>query len=507
MAGTGAYQEAIMKKRWLFLCIGIAFCFTACSQAKQKPAVDRAEQGIEELKPEQAVAEEGPAADGMSGDGENGKEEKIGENETQNQEQNRKQNDQQATAGWQLAEGYGILRPGEPAAYILDDSEGAVRVQEGSDTAELLAAVCQENRLSVRVRIKDYSDGVWEETKSPDGDVKNPGQDVITGKGLPESGVQFNQVSTSQDGDPVQGYVTVISEKSITRDSFTMEPPEGEYELHLAGFSEPLRFSFREAARYGTLEELEGTTVHDGYYVTAAAKKVDDSYCVRVYTCPEEGYSLRPAQCRLYYKLKDGGEVQGTRLGAYGPANRDLFPELPSYSFREYFFTMPEEKLITSCRLELEDNYITSAEQSEVVSIPIPEEHGDLDIKVEFADCTVYLTGVDKLEDRYEYGTDEEGQIMTLPMLTVSASAKNRSADRSLYGLYGLKPKPDGEEEDYYRDVIAWGDFVSEDGTDRGELMSLTVLYEDGDTQASLVFSNPVYAWKQEFSLVFTGKE
>lgn len=131
-----------------WLCLGITFCLTACQNAGQ---------------PETEVTVDFSALEGETAAPEGEKDE---------------EEEAPVAAGWQLAPGYGICGPNQPAVYGLSPEIGVpVEKTEGAD-AELVSAFYQDGYMNVRIKVRDYS-----VTQIPDEEVNQKLQD---GNGKPE---------------------------------------------------------------------------------------------------------------------------------------------------------------------------------------------------------------------------------------------------------------------------------------------------------------------------------
>lgn len=124
----------------------------------------------------------------------------------------------------------------------------------------------------------------------------------------------------------------------------------------------------------------------------------------------------------------------------------------------------------------------------------IPEREGHLEEKIEFQDCTLYLTRIKKLDERYDYGTDKNNQKITKPMVYLSARVENKTKGKYLDWVLGCQT---GEKSP----LITIPEFTEAKDWTQRELLGFKAPYDEEAAELQLQFENPRFLWDQEFVL------
>lgn len=458
---------------------------------------------------------------------------------------------------WQMVPGYGICKQGEPVLYVLDMDASRLKTDGDGVSARLLSAVYQDNVLSVKVKLRDdtvtlipdekvkeileqeeenrkkQEQGLyvqWDDSyfcidsgknlygRSAFQDRLRTGKkaqkekgaravtfDRIKGKGMDGLGFQQQRNSTSCNDNGKGGYcISTVSEKTIGKEWFTLAKPEGVYELWLEGFQEPMKIVFKKAPSYGSLEDIGGMVVHEGFYGMAEGEVEDEGLRLTTYTYSQDGYRIGFSRGKLMATLSDGktSELVPAR-GEQLTTSLDQLSGIQPRSIQETLYRIPEGTAVTEAYLHAEKPVVTSPEQGAVLEIPIPEERQSLDEAVEFRDCRIYLNGIRPMDELYEYGTDENGEPLTRHMVYINARAEMRDADKTLYYVNAVQPEEgqEGGTGDPFKTVYAQADMAGADKYNAGELAGFKAFYQEGDSVIRLQLQSPSYRWNQEFVL------
>lgn len=523
-----------MKKR-LLLCFGIILCLTACQNDGQSVTKAGTTAGTTE------AVETAPAP--VTEAAESGERAADSESETDTEYVT------PVASGWQFVPGYGICGPNQPVIYGL--APEGVQPEEKTDGAEVkvISAFCQDGYMSVRLEIRDYTvtllpddevrellkkereneklqeeggstawdtsyfcldeeqqiygrSAFWDKVREQE---KQGKRDLIRGTGIPETGFIFNGSGSLNEYAEFleKGYYTTILEKRISRRQPFSAEPEGTYELSLNGFERPLKFAFTRVREYDDLKKVDGMEEHDGFYAMAQAQMTSDGMRLCLYAYPADGYYMKLMPDMLTYQMKDG-ETEEAVIARYNSAPISEWMEcgFPKGGYWESLYQLPKDGTVESASCLILQPAIISKEKSAAITIPIPEGEARLEEKMEFRDAVVYLTGIKRLDERYDYGTDEKNQKITKPMAYVSARVEYKTADTSLEGIWGCQIG-DGELEvhERYRSPLAMPDFKEGKEKGGGELRGFNTYYEDDDTELKLQFQDMTFSWNQEFLL------
>lgn len=458
---------------------------------------------------------------------------------------------------WQMVPGYGICKRGEPVLYVLDMDASQMKTDEKGVSARLLSAVFQDNVISVRVKFKDDTvtlipdEKVKEILKQEEENRKKQDQgisvqwddsyfcidsekhiygrsafqdriraekkeqkaqgartvtfDRIKGKGIDGLGFTRQRNSTSYKDNGKGGfYISQVWENTIGKDRFTLDEPEGVYELWLDGFKDPIKIVFKKAPAYDSLEDIKGMVNHEGFYGMAEGRAEEDGLRLTTYTYSQDGYRIGFSRGKLMATVSDGRTVELVPvLGEQLTTSLDQLSGIQPRSIQETLYRIPEGVVVTEASLHAEKPVVISPEQGSVLEIPITGERQPLDVVVEFRDCRIYLTGISPMDELYEYGTDDNGNPLTRHMVYINARAEMRDADKSLYYVNAVQPEEgqEGSSGNPLKTVYALADMAGADKNNAGELAGFKALYEEGESVIRLQLQRPTYGWNQEFVL------
>lgn len=458
---------------------------------------------------------------------------------------------------WQMVPGYGICKKGEPVLYVLDMDASQMKTDADGVSARLLSAVYQDNVISVRVKLRDDTvtlipdEKVKEILKQEEEKQKKQEQgiytiwddsyfcidsdkniyghsafrdrmraekkaqkeegartvtfDRINGKGMTGLGFAQQQNSISYKDNGKGGYyISEVSEKTIGKGRFTLEEPEGVYELWLDGFKEPMKIVFKKAPAYDSLEDIKGMVDHEGFYGMAEGRVEEDGLRLTTYTYSQDGYRIGFSRGKLMATLSDGRTTELVPvLGEQLTTSLDQLSGIRPRSIQETLYRIPEGAVVTEASLHAEKPIVISPEQGTVLEIPVSGERQPMDMVVEFRDCRIYLNGVSPMDELYQYGTDENGNPLTKHMAYIDARAEMRDADKNLYYVNAVQPEKgrEGSSKDPLKTVYAMADMAGADKYNAGELAGFKAVYQEGESVIRLQLQRPSYGWNQEFVL------
>lgn len=458
---------------------------------------------------------------------------------------------------WQMVPEYGICKKGEPALYVLDMDASQMKTDADGVSARLLSAVYQDNVISVRVKLRDDTvtlipdEKVKEILKQEEEKQKKQEQgiytiwddsyfcidsdkniyghsafrdriraekkaqkeegaravtfDRINGKGMAGLGFAQQQNSISYKDNGKGGYyISEVSEKTIGKGRFTLDEPEGVYELWLDGFKEPMKIVFKKAPAYDSLEDIKGMVDHEGFYGMAEGRVEEDGLRLTTYTYSQDGYRIGFSRGKLMATLSDGRTTELVPVpGEQLTTSLDQLSGIRPRSIQETLYRIPEGAVVTEASLHAEKPIVISPEQGTVLEIPVSGERQPLDMVVEFRDCRIYLNGVSPMDELYQYGTDENGNPLTKHMAYIDARAEMRDADKNLYYVNAVQPEKgrEGSSKDPLKTVYAMADMAGADKYNAGELAGFKAVYQEGESVIRLQLQRPSYGWNQEFVL------
>ena len=135
--------------------------------------------------------------------------------------------------------------------------------------------------------------------------------DRIKGKGIDGLGFTRQRNSTSYKDNGKGGfYISQVWENTIGKDRFTLDEPEGVYELWLDGFKDPIKIVFKKAPAYDSLEDIKGMVNHEGFYGMAEGRAEEDGLRLTTYTYSQDGYRIGFSRGKLMATLSDGRTVE-----------------------------------------------------------------------------------------------------------------------------------------------------------------------------------------------------
>lgn len=441
--------------------------------------------------------------------------------------------------GYQFVEGLGISAPGQPAFYQMDLSSPA-EVKNKYASARLVNAVYQDQTVSVRIILKDYSvkklsdeeagkviekedDGYFcidsqqqiygrsefRDLQRMTGEANDRRGEsaLIYGHGIADVGFSFNSghYENSDAAYLEDGFYATTMTLTRREARFLTKEPEGVYALKLFGFEQPFRFEFSRVPEYNTLSEIPGIYEWDGNYSLVTGRRKDQQMSVMNHIYPKEGYRIS-----LYSeKLSLAGKDREADLNAmtYPLTSYSLpveyFSGIQSRGVQERVYDVAGWTDITSAKLVCTGISMTTDEASEELILTIPETEETLDEQIVFADGALSLTKIERIDEQIT-GADENGEEITVPAVYVTVR-QDDTADkrqiRSLIALCGKDAIQNGPFHEQYN--IRYGTRYPETESDgrlgRWSILGYKIPYRDGDTQVPVVFQGPSYDWDETF--------
>lgn len=460
--------------------------------------------------------------------------------------------DIQTVAAYQFVPDYGICEKGNAPIYVMDPQSHPV-VKEDDAEIELLSAVYQNGTMLAKFRTKDYSavqipeeeaqvlletekenqkkqeqgEAVeWDDTyitidsekgilvRSPfaqrvkeENERRNTSKEKRTkcvyGGGIPEVGYSFTKSTSSSDYDNYleKGYITTVSEHCMEDKVFEVPSPTGVYEIKMPGFTETLTFEFVPAIQIPSLEDLKGYTSHSSAGIYAVGSSENEGMELQYYTYSNQNERIYPDtnQCilekdgnvyeRIYHNdYWDGSHYSITGIGKGRQGDKLLFQ-------------VPEEERTGDFTLKIPRVRIISQELSDAIEIQIPDGEADSGQKIEFADSTITISKVKRMEEPVYYG-NINGEDVSKPAVYLTLKSEMKTAERSFLQMSGIQPDSKHSEE-----ASPYISYMVPDLDESGEsypyskLIGFYAFYEEGDKTVQVQFRNPSYLLDEEFEL------
>lgn len=470
-------------------------------------------------------------------------------------------------AGYQFVEDVGICEPENPVIYQMEQLTPLTLTNEYAN-ARLTAAFYQDKSLVVKVTLEDHSVSLipanevevlleqerenekkqergeaavqdnsyfcidserkiygrskfWDTLYGDSGGNRAPGiQSLIEAElllpGITEGGYGFNTGRYSseyrEDEDGGDGWYGVVSaELQLKHVPFTKEELEGAFELKLEGFEQSFQFQFGRVKEVASLEELPGwTVVDDEISFLTAGEYRDGELKLSCYPYQKDGNRVGLVDTAVTYRTAQAGPEQKETIRFRADSQRLASEALtgihPSGAYQAGIALprLSDGDNVQDVNLILNQLSLTSYEQSDSYSIPIPETDGqELDEKVEFDAGTVYLTSVERIPGGVSTGQDEDGGEIMEPGVYLAVRTKARKADRHMGLVYGYYTDQLDENEEifpYGRGAI-FPDMEEASSWAESRTQGFELTYELGDEKVDVFFWNPMYLWEKQFVL------
>lgn len=444
--------------------------------------------------------------------------------------------------GYQLAEMLGICTPGNPTIYQMDPSKEA-EMENEYGKIRLVHALYQDKLLLIETIMEDHSITLISGNEIADLPKEEREryfcidtednlygrsllQDMIDEKealrgrhlssgilyppGITEKGYRFPSTTTNTSYvEDDSGYYAVIKSQLRLRGvPFTQEELEESFTLQMNGFEEPFSIHFEKAKEVSSLSQLDGITKQDDLTFYATGRFDGDELEVCCYGIQKDGHLIMPVSTALALSISD--QTDNT--------SHVLFPDRISSGIdikhfsgiapsgaRLYRFKIPEGQSVDEAKLIINKISMTTEEKSEVYTIPIPEVSQELDFQITFADSTLYLTKVERMQDGVVTGYDESGGQIWEPGIYLTAHTETSSENYQtgiVYALYADETA-DTESPDHFPKGLI-GPETNEKPWYESELEGYKIAYESEDEAVEILFWRPFYLRNVELILPVT---
>lgn len=447
--------------------------------------------------------------------------------------------DIQTVAAYQFVPDYGICEKGNAPIYVMDPQSHPV-VKEDDAEIELLSAVYQNGTMLAKFRTKDYSavqipeeeaQVLLETEKGDDSYIvidsekgilvrspfvqrlkeENEGRNTskekrtkcVYGEGLPEVGYSFTKSTSSSDYDNYleKGYITTMSEYCMEDKVFEVPSPTGVYEIKMPGFTETLTFEFVPAEQIPSLESLKGYTSYSSSGIYAVGSSEEEGMELQLYTYSDRNEKVHPdtRQCVLekggnvYERIYHNDYWDGSRYSIEGIGKGIQGDRL--------LFQVPETERTGDFTLKIPKVRIISQEVSDIIEIQIPDGEADGGQKIEFADSTITISKVKRMEEPVYYG-NINGEDVSKPAVYLMMESEMKTAERSFLHMVGIQPdSKHSEEANPYINYMAPHFDENGESYPYSKLMGFYAFYEEGDKTVQVQFRYPSYLLDEEFEL------
>lgn len=444
--------------------------------------------------------------------------------------------------GYQLAEMLGICMPGNPTIYQMDSSKEAEAENEYGKI-RLVHALYQDQLLLVETIIEDHSITLISGNEIADLPKEEReryfcidteenlygrsllqdmigekealrGRQIFSGTlyppGITEKGYGFPSTTTNTSYvEDDSGYYAVIKSQLRLRGvPFTQEELEEPFTLQMNGFEEPFSIHFEKAKEVSSLSQLGGITEQDDLTFYATGRFDGDELEVCCYGIQKDGHLIMPVDTDLALSIStqvdDASRVLSPDHISSGIDIKD-FSGIALSGARLYRFKIPEGQGVDKAKLVINKISMTTEEKSEAYTIPIPEVSQELDFQITFADSTLHLTKVERMQDGIVTGYDESGGQIWEPGIYLTAHTETSSENYQtgiVYALYADEAA-DTENPDYFH-IGLIGPETNEKPWYESELEGYKIAYEPEDEAVEILFWRPFYLRNVEIILPVT---
>lgn len=431
---------------------------------------------------------------------------------------------------YQFARNHGIIQSEHPI-YDLDTGVDS-KIIRGEQTLAVSSAICQNKELIISIILDDYSkaeviaaDGEtlpeYEYEKLSDGTMITSGRYqnelwllgegvYLTGPGLPKEGIKPQDSLYMRYPGYYEAYGNrryFIEAKFELPASCDQEEDPPEYGVRVLDFEKPVEFALKRVPVYESLEELAkgehgGMAAHDGVSVISMAEKVKEGLLISWYVfMDEEGrgasVTYRPPDQEVdepYILGENQYPIKWLSIHPFWDTiGRYRLSEVSRVGGRtRCLFDVPPTEQNAPLELHIPGITFLNREESEPVTLPVPEDYETLDEVIPWKDGSVRILGITRMkEPQAVEGADrgKNGKGVTLrPGVYIDVEAVHEDKDLTLRGLIcQRKLKWNGWEHERY-------DF---DGN--GRLSGFRILYDEGDREVTLKFHGAAFYWKQPF--------
>lgn len=456
--------------------------------------------------------------------------------------------------GVQLVKGYGIFTPGqapvytmkeEPAAIQTDGAEAwllssfyqdgvflfLVKVEDYSITvippqeAKTLPGLGEEEReyqnrqgeslwypdyfpiekehgiygrseFEVRANYRSSGKGVQEEK------LREHFGKSLTGAGIPGGSFSLEMVKSIRDYREYvrSGSVTTYFCYQAKDRKLDSSGPKGSYQLTIPGFEDGFSFEFMKAPSYPKASDIPGMVIKQGVGIMAAGKRTENELAVTTYIWSDgtDGTYVNGITPTVSGLVCESGGKTGYGICLRRQSNQNFYNWPPEFSGKlegkewlTFFYEIPELYKEGEFFLECSKVSLSFNDQSQWVTIPIPEEKAELNQTAELGGCTISFLSAEKQDELRTFGRLESGEEDKRPCVFLSVRADIKG-DRymQLNNVQSVQ-----EEEDPQNPIRGRAHAVYTNN----RLSGIYAYYEEGDEELRIRFKSPFYEWYEKF--------
>ena len=487
-----------------------------------KPAAGTAQEPVPESKVNQETEEDAQ-----------------GKQETQGQQEpgvNQVPKSQGLVSGlpYQFASKYGIIQSEYPVYEL--DAVVECKLPQKEKTISLTSALHQKQELLVSMVLDDYgevqkipaggeppadsryftlSDGTMIVSEKYQDELWKSGEGLfLTGPGIPEGGIKPVESVYADYSAYFEEYgnIRYIIEARFELPSAPVsEELLSGYAIWLFDFEKPVEFALKSVPEYGTLEELAkeengSIDTHDGISIISMGEKVKEGILISWYVYSDEG---RPSIVIGYktpsldtdtppldmptisgsgrqYEIKElSANPYWDNMGHY------RLSDIKQYGRRlRCLFDVPQEEQNGSFRIHIPGITFLNSEESEPVTLPVPEDYKELEETIPWKDGSVRILGITRMKPQTIESEDGQGnaKVTERPAVYIDVEAVHEERELALKGLLCQRK-------------LRWGRWESEryDFNEKGVLSGFRIFYEEGDTEVTLKFQGAAFYWIQPY--------
>ncbi len=455
--------------------------------------------------------------------------------------------------GVQLAAGYGIFSAGQPQVYVMKKEPEPIET-EGA-RAQLLSCVYQDGLFRFLVMVEDssiteipreeaeklevgedvremqimrngeawypdyfpidkeqgiYGRSSFEEkagyrggNKDEKGDARETAVYTITGAGIPGGSFSGREIWSARNYESYLTYGSVTHNFTFYTENMKLKTagPEGSYQITIPGFEDGFTIEFEKALSYQDAEHIPGMVVKDGVGLMAMGEWTEEGLAVTAYTWSDGTVVVTPKFSGL--KCEEGGGTgEGRQIrfqanqSGYG-TSKEFLSRMEGRAGTTYYYEIPEQFRTGDFFLESSGEIAqirTEREQSEWLTIPVPEKWTELDLSAELEHCTITIISAVKEEPGTFRAGTEYGQKELRPCVKLGVMVTWKDGTDKVLQSVRVVQEEENPEDPYY-DRWARGSYQG------GRLTGIRAYYKEGDQEFKLRFENPDYAWYEAFRL------
>lgn len=429
---------------------------------------------------------------------------------------------------YQFVKGQGIIRSSAPV-FVLD-ADTPPQLTENDATAKLLSVIWRKQELYAEFKIEDCSaestDAAQEslaedEYITVDKNIRIPmhgyrknewgsAEDLVfNGPGIPEDICRPKNVTQSYSDHLLgeHGYIRYFICGLFETKPLDLQTDLTGYSFRIPEFNTPLEFSMKPAPGYDSLEALAagqgGMDTHDGYSILATATAVEDGILIDLYTYNEKE-KIMAVQITSPKEnvpvLSQGGKTYPTKsIAPYaGVADYYRMDEVvPGTQNLQFLYDVPAAEQNASFTLTVPAVILPAAESSGHITLDIPEDSAELDMDIPFQDGTLRLQKITRMKKPREYrDMDQLGNVVSVekPAVYLELSAQTSSEEKEIKNILCRRKADDAvwyTEKEWESQQIEFDE--------EQNIKGAYVFFEEGDTEITILFSNPWYYWNQPF--------